>query len=461
MIHFIYSIISFLALPLYLCVIIFRVFIGKENKQSFANRFAIPLGSGVLSKYKQVSVSSSNDHKIAKKLIWLHAASVGESMVAMTVVEALSKDNKNKNGSTEQGTSNKQENLEFLITTGTISSANMVHKWASDLEDDNIYHQFVPIDNSLVAYIFCNYWEPSIALFIESEIWPNLVHQASKKCPSLIINARLSDKSFKRWSRNQATFQSIMSDYSRVIAQDEASKHKFIQLGIDDTLNLGNLKFSNKELAVDEGILQNLQQKFFSRKIFVAASTHAEDEEEVFSSIKRLYNKGASFSPIIVLRHPERKEEIVELCKYHNFKYRIRSEENDSNSNDKIADNELYIVDSFGELGLFYKIADIVFVGGSFKRGGHNLLEPAYFDCAIIVGPDMSHHQEIADDMIKQGAARRIQNDKDLSVAIEDLIGESSISEESRIKLSENALAYVMDRKKVVQDYVEEINKLL
>ena len=377
-------------------------------------------------------------------------------MIAMTMVEGLSKAQKD-DGSQEGNKT--QVLLEFLITTGTISSANMVRNWSRSWPGNNIYHQFVPIDNSLIAYIFCNYWKPSIALFIESEIWPNLVYQASKICPSLIINARLSHKSFERWSKYKGTFQSIMSNYSKIIAQDEASRQKFIQLGIEDVLNLGNLKFSNKELDVDKSNLEKLQQQFAGRKIFVAASTHAEDENVVLASIKRLCNKGINFSPIIVLRHPERKDEVIELCKYHNFKYRIRSEER--NSNAKMADNELYIVDSFGELGLFYKLADIVFVGGSFKRGGHNLLEPAYFDCAIILGPDMSNHQEIANDMIRKGAACNISNEEELAGVIESLMDDENSGLQERQQLSKNALSYVMDRRKVVQDYVVEINRLL
>ncbi len=380
------------------------------------------------------------------KLVWLHAASVGESMIAITMVESLSK---------------AQENLEFLITTGTISSANMLRQWAKNWPDNNIYHQFMPIDNSLIAYIFCNYWKPSIVLFIESEIWPNLIYQASKICPSLIINARLSHKSFQRWSKYKLVFQSIMSNYSKIIAQDEANKQKFIQLGMSNTINLGNLKFSNKELDINEEKLEKLQQRFSNHKIFVAASTHAEDEDVVLASIKKLYDKGIKFLSIIVLRHPDRKTELIKLCKYHNLKYLIRSEEDSSDYMNKMVDNELYIVDSFGELGLFYKLADIVIVGGSFKRGGHNLLEPAYFDCAIIVGPDMSHHQEIVDDMIKQSAACRISNEQELENAIAMLLNDDNYAEQKRKKLSDNARTYVMDRKKIVGDYVVEIKKYL
>lgn len=419
MFYIFYNIASLILFPLHLVVMLIRIFLRKEKISSMKQRFVI-----------------SSKKRPTGTLIWLHAASVGESMVALTLIKAL---NKSYHG------------VSFLLTSGTLSSASIIKKW----QPDNCIHQYTPIDNPLIVKIFLNKWKPDLSIFIESELWPSLIQQASKLCKVILVNARLSDKSYFKWQKIRNIFGDIVNHFSIVLAQSSFDADKFRKLGIapEKVLDLGNLKFSNEELKVNKHNLQELKAFAGERKVFVAASTHAEDEDIVIAAIKKLYRAKIKFFPVIVLRHPERREEIASLCKYYNLQYSFRSQKKVPDKKDQI-----YIIDSFGELGTFYSLADIAFVGGSFKRGGHNLVEPAYFDCPIIIGPDMTNFYEIATEMLEAKAAIQVQDQKELEEKIVFLFGD-----DGRIlskNLRKNALEYVKDRQEIIDQYVNEITKI-
>lgn len=411
----VYCVISTLLLPVYLLVMIVRIFMGKDELRSIVERLCLA------------------SHKRPKgKLIWLHAASVGESMVALTMIKAMQK---------------KYPRANFLITTGTLASAKIIHQAAPK----KCAHQFTPIDTFPTVELFLIRWQPDISIFIESEIWPCLLMRASRRSKMLLVNARLSNRSYRRWTYATSIFKILAAYFDHILTQSGLDAKKFTNLGARNVKELGNLKFSNKELDVNKDMVKEMKKFTGKKKILVAASTHAEDEEIVFITIRKLLNSNVDFFPVIIVRHPERRNEITTLCKYYKLQYSLRS----SCELPKEGD-DIFIVDSFGELGTFYELADVTFVGGSFKRGGHNLVEPAYFNCAIIVGPDMSHYQEITEEMLKQKAALQIDDCSELEQQLKKLL--DSKNDKERKALAKNATKYVENREKVIEKYMDYVD---
>ena len=413
-----YNAINLLLLPLYILLLFVRIIKAKDNWISFKQRLGFAC-----------------KHRLAGKLLWIHAASVGESMVAITLIRALSA---------------LYPKYNFLVTTGTLSSAQILEKSLPQ----NASHQFTPMDNFLVVRKFLNHWKPDLGIFIESELWPCLIIQAASRCNMILVNARLSDKSYKRWKSHQWFFKLIIDNFKKVIVQSKTDLYKYQQLGCSDPINLGNLKFANKELEVDQQTFLSLKKLFGDKKIFVAASTHKEDEDVTLQVITKFKQTKIDYFPIIVLRHPERRDELAARCNTLGLKFSIRS-----NQPLPSLDDDLFIVDSFGELGLFYSLAFIVFVGGSFKRGGHNLVEPAYFDNIILLGPDMSNFQNIAGEMIEKQAAFQVQTGNDLALKIKFFLNTNNMKESAKYR--KNALEFVSDRKKTLNNYLKEIGRFL
>jgi 3-deoxy-D-manno-octulosonic-acid transferase len=409
---------NFILLPVYFLIFAVRIAKKKDTIKSVQQRIGLNF-----------------PHRMNGDLIWIHAASVGEAMVAITLVQGLNKIYPKKN---------------YLITTGTLSSAGILKKWLPK----NAIHQFIPIDNWLFVQKFLKYWQPNLGIFIESELWPCLITQAAKQCNLILVNARLSDKSYRIWQNHKSVFRRIISNFKSVLVQSKSDLEKYKNLGCINAVNLGNLKFANKELEVNKEELKKLQNIFNGKKIFVASSTHKEDEEIILNIIKGLKNKNINYYPIIILRHPERKEEIKKHCIDLNLSFSVRSE-----VAAPLMDRDLYIVDSFGELGLFYTLAFVSFVGGSFKRGGHNLMEPAYFDNVIILGPDMTNFQNIADEMIESRAALQIKDDKELTNKILFFFNDTNHKE--ALEFAKNAHNFVANRKDTIDNYIIEIGKFL
>ena len=412
----IYNIFNFLLLPLYLVIILFRITLGKDTLCSFLHKLSI-----------------TNDIRPKGKLIWLHAASVGESMISITLVNALSK---------------KHQDYHFLITTGTISSANIIKKSLTK----NVTHQFTPIDNYFVVQHFLKHWKPDLGIFIESELWPCLLHNAAKNFDLILVNARLSDKSYHRWKKHKWFFKIITNSFRSIVVQSEVDLYKYQKLNCKNLMNFGNLKFANTALDVNDKSLLELKKIFNNKKIFVASSTHKEDETVIFQIIRDLRKSG--IITILIVRHPYRRDELAYKCDQLGLKYSMRSRDKTPS-----LDDDLYIVDSFGELGLFYSLASIVFVGGSFRHGGHNLLEPAYFNNVIILGPDMSNFQNIATDMIINKAALQIKTTKALKDKIKFFASDNAIIEANIYK--QNALKFVGNRQNIINNYLREREKLL
>ena len=417
MIYF-YHAITIVLLPIYILVLIWRIIRKKEDPARIQERF------GFTTKTRPNGI-----------LIWLHAASVGESAIAITLVENISLVIPEPN---------------LLVTTGSIASSKII----TTKLPKNAIHQFLPIDNLFFTRKFLKYWQPKLGIFIEAEIWPGLLTEAAKKSKLLLLNGHMSHRSFKRWSKFESFFQNIIMSFSEVATQSNFDFERYKTLGTNNLTNLGNIKFANKKLLVNSQDLESLLKLLSGKKVVVFASTHLSDEKVVLNVIKPLKEQFQDCYFIVILRHPERKYEIIKMCKSLKLSHILRSQSKIPNLED-----DLYIVDSFGELGLFYSLAYISFVGGSFNKGGHNPIEPAHFSNLILFGPNMSNCQAVADAMISEKAAIQFNSEQELLDILRRFLKSEGIAESQIYR--DNAGIFVEQHQQIFQNYLALIKKYL
>jgi len=413
-----YYALSFILLPVYFIIVLIRLLIGKEDIKRVLERFAI-------GKRRQ-------DNSF---LVWIHAASVGESMAALTLIHNISKH---------------YPEVRFLVTSWTQASAKILSTKLPKIAT----HQLLPIDNIIFIKKFLRNWQPDLGIFIESELWPCTINEAAKQCKLLLVNARISDKSFEAWKKRKSFFQLIAKNFSKVIVQSERDLQKFEELGIANAINLGNIKFANEKLPVNQEELSKLSSHLNNRRVVVFASTHPEDEEVILPIIKNLKKQVTDCYIILIPRHPERVKSILDNCTAQDLPATARSQ-NDL----PVLNDDLYIVDRFGEMGLFFSVALISFIGGSFKQGGHNILEAANFSNCVIFGPDMSKNTDIAKGILQNKAAIQIKSGEELLNTLEYLLNPNNADELKNYQ--ENSLKFVEKNQKILDEYLQVITKFL
>jgi 3-deoxy-D-manno-octulosonic-acid transferase len=337
--------------------------------------------------------------KIKGKLIWFHGASVGEILSIIPLIEKLEKDKKIK---------------QILITSNTLSSSKILSK----LKLKKTIHQFFPIDTNYNTNKFLKYWDPSIAIFIDSEIWPNMITNIKKKSISLIlINARITDKSLKRWKMFSSYAKTFFQKFDICLSSNLKSKNYLRLLGAKKIVYVGNLKFSQSEKATHE--LNNSIKKFFlSKKIWCASSTH-EIEEKICASVhKKLKTKYKNLLTIIIPRHVHRTKEIVKEIKKLNLIVHMH------NSRKKINEKtDIYLVNSFGQTKSFFKFCKTVFLGGSIiKHGGQNPLEAARYGCQILHGPNIWNFKEIYNLLEAHNVSNKIVSANQLTHKVDQIL---------------------------------------
>lgn len=404
MIIFLYKIFAIFLLPVHICLLIIRLYIKKEDINRIQERFGI-----------------ATHQRPNGKLIWIHAASIGESKVMLTLMNAL----------------NSQNEVYFLLTSGTLSSANILKGYLSK----NAIHQFLPIDNPIFIWKFLYHWKPNLAMIIESEIWPCLITQTAKFCKILLVNGRLSDQSFYKWLRLKPFWRAIIVNFSELLLQSKNDLDKFYKLGSDNAIYCGNLKFSNKKPYVNQEYKNILLNTLREKRIIFAVSTHKADEQVIFKIINQIKQRYHNLYFIIAPRHPERTKEIEVLCIQNNLKFSFKSENLVPNAND-----DIYIYNAFGDIGALYDVADITFVGGSFDQGGHNPIEPLYFDNAIIFGPDMTNIKEVASMMLNANAAIEISTSQQLLEKLDYLLKHSEILQHYKTNAKKIINQQVLDK---------------
>ena len=372
----IYRLFTFLLLPFILLTLLYRLKINKEDRARISER-----------------LGKTNHLRPNGPIIWIHCASVGESLSTLSLVNKIVAD---------------YQNIHVLITTGTITAAKILSKKIPE----RTIHQYVPVDLTIAVRRFLKFWKPSLALWIESELWPNLVTETQKtQAPMILLNGRVSEKSYRIWKIFPNFIRKLLSSFEICLGQSNAEKEKLKSLGAKNVTYAGNLKFGAKKLPLDEKQYQSLKNDLKDRTIWLAASTHPHEEKIIGSVHSKLKSYFKNLLTIIVPRHPSRGKAISKALKKNGLNVSQRSK------NDGIEKKtEIYLADTIGELALFYKLSDVVFLGGSLKEsaGGHNPLEPSHFLCAVVVGPGVKNFNEIFREFFANNAAVQIESDEDL-----------------------------------------------
>lgn len=303
-------------------------------------------------------------------LVWLHGASVGEITAIVPLVERI----------LAQG-------FNVLVTSGTVTSARL----AEQRLPAGVIHQFVPFDSPLFVARFLKHWKPDLVLFTESDLWPNFIMMTSeRRIPLILVNARLSERSFKRWRLAPATIGALLRRFDLCLTQSSAYAARYRDLGAPRISTTGNLKLDVPEPPADRETLRALQAAIGGRPTIAAASTHAGEEAAFVETHRRLRATFPNLLTIIAPRHPERGAGIVEIAKAAGLGAALRSQGR------LPQDEDVYVMDTLGELGLLYRVAPIVFVGGSLaSHGGQNPVEPIKLGAAILHGPHVWNFGEI------------------------------------------------------------------
>jgi 3-deoxy-D-manno-octulosonic-acid transferase len=329
----------------------------------------------------------------AGELLWCHAASVGEAVSVLPLLERFW-------GAHPDWT--------VLLTTGTLTSAELVAARAGG----GIIHQFVPVDRPAAVARFLDHWRPSLALWVESELWPNLIRETrARGVPMALVNARMSDRSFRNWQHWRRAARSLLGAFDLILAQSAEDAKRLMALGAPSAATMGNLKAAAPPLPVDDKALRSLRAIIGNRPCWLAASVHPEEIEDVTSVQRYLTVQSPDYLTIIVPRHPERGVAWADAY-FDQSDVRLRSAGD-------WPDSKVYIADTLGELGLFYRLAPISFVGGSFAPiGGHNPLEPARLGSAILFGPYQENFREVSHALRSAGGAHMVADFSELARAI-------------------------------------------
>lgn len=336
-------------------------------------------------------------------LTWIHAASVGEAQSALILVARLRE---------------KNPGLHILMTTGTVSSAELMQKNLPP----GVIHQFYPLDHPGWTKSFLDHWRPSLVLWMESELWPNMLAEIKKRSiPAVLVNARLSDRSFRRWSWVRSAAGEVLSAFKLILAQGETEAMRYKALGANAAIAAGNLKYGAAPLRFNENDLQTVTATIGTRPLWLYASSHKGEEAlacRVHTALKNIF---PDLLTVIVPRHPNRRDDIAQTCRAHNLNFIMRGEE-------KIMPapgTDIYVADTFGELGLFYRLAPLAVIGRSFSDdggGGHNPIEAAQLNCAVLYGPNVQYQKDLFAGMTAASAARPVKDESELTAAIQALL---------------------------------------
>jgi 3-deoxy-D-manno-octulosonic-acid transferase len=332
-------------------------------------------------------------------LAWLHAASVGEAQSALVLIERLLRE---------------RPDVRMLVTTGTVTSASHL----KERLPPRAFHQYLPLDCPQWVERFLDHWRPDVAFWMESELWPNLVAETMRReIPALLVNARMSAGSFRAWRHLNGVARHLLSGFCMCLAQTEEQAERLRQLGARNVSCLGNLKYSATALSCVHADLEALQSDIGARMVWVAASTHEGEEVLVSNAHASLLSDIPDLLTVIVPRHPSRANKIAAVLTERGHSCVRRS----TGGHIELG-TAIYIADTLGELGLFYRLARIAYIGGSMaSHGGHNPLEAAQLGCAVVHGPDMTNFQSVADALSAAGGSIEVKSAQELTSAVRRL----------------------------------------
>lgn len=382
---------------------------GREDAERFAERLGY-----------------SSRPRPSGRLIWCHAASVGESSSLLILIKKLHE---------------LHPDISVLLTTGTVTAARMIMPRLPSYA----VHQYMPIDRVSCLSRFLNHWRPDLAVWIESELWPNtLATLRMRMIPAILLNARMSDKSFRNWYRVRGFARELMSSFSLCLAQTDSDKARFIALGASPVKAIGNLKYASAPLPFDAQELARLRTVIQDRPLWLMASTHRGEEEMVVAAHRELAVLHPRLLTVIVPRHAVRGDEVAQLLAGAGLRCARRSKGEAIG-----ADTQIYLADTMGELGLFYALCPVAILGGSFVRtGGHNPIEAAQLGAAIIFGPHTYNFSEITREFMLAQAAIQLKHANEIAFAVDRLLSQSD-ERERRVhaaRLLADQKSYILDQ---------------
>jgi 3-deoxy-D-manno-octulosonic-acid transferase len=369
-------------------IIFFRLIKKKENLSRFKEKFCF-----------------FSEQRIRGNLIWFHGASVGEVQSIIPLIEKFEK--------------NKSVN-QILITSNTLSSSTIIKK----LKLKKTIHQFFPIDTNFISKKFLNYWKPSKAFFIDSEIWPNTINNLNeKKIPIILLNGRITNKTFKRWIFFSGFAKFIFNKFNLCLSSSKESKRYLKKLGAKNIKFFGNLKFSQSEKKI-KGLNINLEKFISSRKTWCASSTHHTEETICGITHIELRKKYKDILTIIIPRHVSRTQLIKRELNKLNLNVHIDEPKKKINQN-----TDIYLVNSYGKTKSFYKSCKNIFLGGSLvNHGGQNPLEAVRYGCKVIHGPYISNFKEIYEFLKKKKLSNKIYNQNNLTKILKKTLNKKNYS---------------------------------
>ncbi|MCO6389682.1 3-deoxy-D-manno-octulosonic acid transferase [Aliihoeflea aestuarii] len=331
-------------------------------------------------------------------LVWVHAASVGETLAVVPLIKKIVADG-----------------IHVVLTTGTVTSAGV----AAERLGDRIIHQYVPLDLKPAVDRFLNHWMPDLAIMAESEIWPmTILELGARRVPQVLVNGRLSDRSFAAWQKRPHLAEALFENLAHVVAQSETDGERFLALGARPVTVSGNLKVDTPPPPVDLPAFETLKASFAARSTWAAVSTH-EGEEEIAGNVHlALKKRHASIMTILVPRHPDRAEAIAELLTAKGLKVALRSKGEMPDT-----DTDIYLGDTIGEMGLYLRLTEIAFVGRSLSgQGGQNPIEPAMLDTAVLSGMNVQNFRDAYQTLIQAGGAKLVRDQDMLAGAVNYLL---------------------------------------
>ncbi len=408
----IYQILILLIIFLSPIIIAIRLFKNKEHKTRFIEKFCL---------FKKKRAKGN--------LIWIHAASVGELMSTIPLIYEIEKNRNIRN---------------ILVTTSTLSSSKIF----KNFKFKKVVHQFFPIDFLYFTSKFIKYWNPKISIFIDSEIWPCMFKELKKNSiPLLLVNARITPKSFARWNLFNKFSKNIFHNIEAAFPQNLESERFLKKLNVAKVNKIGNLKFceikKQKKVKLEKPFLSSIK----NRLVFCASSTHPGEEMKIIQNHLTLKKKYKNLLTIIIPRHIERTKEIKNYCKSLSLKTTIRSSKEKVNTN-----TDIYLVDSYGETKKFFNISKLAFIGGSIvNHGGQNPIEPARFGLNILHGPNIQNFKDIYYFFNKYKIAHKFINLKQL-IALSDKL----IKIKKRKKINFKKMGNL-----ILKRNVNEINKII
>ncbi|MBO9097411.1 MULTISPECIES: lipid IV(A) 3-deoxy-D-manno-octulosonic acid transferase [Rhizobium] len=331
-------------------------------------------------------------------LIWFHAASVGETSAVVPLIREI-----------------RQRNIHVLLTTGTMTSAQVTRERLGN----DVIHQYVPLDLKPAVARFLDYWQPDCSIIAESEIWPTTIGElVARRIPQILVNARMSDKSFSRWQRHPSLAAALLENMALVLAQSDVDAERFRDLGALQVSTSGNLKVDTDAPPYDAAVLADYMRQLGTRKTWAAVSTF-EGEENAAAVVHRTLKARDDLLTILVPRHPERCDDIEKMLLAQGLKVARRTR------NDPLtADVDVFLGDTIGEMGLYLRMTEVAFVGRSLfeNKGGQNPIEPAMMGCAILTGGHVQNFRESYQRLARSGSARMVRDTEMLAKGVHYLL---------------------------------------